>query len=121
MNDFSEYSIRVGTDAGYYGSQCTDADALRIAADVAKLIAGEFPGGCLDRRFFGLGFDEHFLGDRRRRRGTRGLERETARHRRRGRTGPTQAIRLGQPFPRAEIAGPPPHPHPARPHRPHDG
>ena len=44
MNDFSEYSIRVGTDAGYYGSQCTDADALRIAADVAKLIEGEFPG-----------------------------------------------------------------------------
>lgn len=44
MNDFSEYSIRVGTDAGYYGSQCTDADALRIAGDVAKLIAGEFPG-----------------------------------------------------------------------------
>ena len=44
MNDFSKYSIRVGTDAGYYGSQCTDADALRIAADIAKLIAREFPG-----------------------------------------------------------------------------
>ena len=44
MNDFSKYSIRVGTDAGYYGSQCTDADALRIAADVAEMIAGEFPG-----------------------------------------------------------------------------
>ncbi len=44
MNDFSEYSIRVGTDASYYGSQCTDADALRIAGDLAKLIEGEFPG-----------------------------------------------------------------------------
>ena len=44
MNDFSKYSIRVGTDAGYYGSQCTDADALRIAGDVAKLIENEFPG-----------------------------------------------------------------------------
>ena len=41
---YEQYSIRVGTDAGYYGSQCTDADALRIAADVAKLIEGEFPG-----------------------------------------------------------------------------
>ncbi|HQI34567.1 MAG TPA: hypothetical protein PLK87_17970, partial [Verrucomicrobiota bacterium] len=44
MNDFSQYSIRVGTDAGYYGSQCTDADALRIAGDVANLIENEFPG-----------------------------------------------------------------------------
>ena len=41
---YEQYSIRVGTDAGYYGSQCTDEDALRIAGDVAKLIDGEFPG-----------------------------------------------------------------------------
>lgn len=42
--DYSEYSIMVGTDPGYYGSQCGDEDAQRIANSVADLIRREFPG-----------------------------------------------------------------------------
>ncbi len=42
--DYSEYSVTVGTDAGYYGSQCTEADAVRIADGIAELIRNEYPG-----------------------------------------------------------------------------
>lgn len=44
QNEYSEYSITVGTDAGYYGSQCSDEDGVKIAGSVAELIRNEFPG-----------------------------------------------------------------------------
>ena len=44
MSEYSEYTVRVSTDASYYGSDCTQADANRIADDIAKLVASQFPG-----------------------------------------------------------------------------
>lgn len=67
--DYSEYSVTVGTDAGYYGSQCTDADAVRIADSIAELIRGEYPGiqvntACIGRPVTGP--DEEVVDDIRR-------------------------------------------------------
>ena len=44
MSTYSEYTVRVSTDPSYYGSDCNQADANRIADGVAKLIEGQFPG-----------------------------------------------------------------------------
>ena len=40
---FSEYSVCVSTDPSYYGSDCTQFDADRIAANLSDLIKAEFP------------------------------------------------------------------------------
>lgn len=42
--NYSEYSVCVSNDPSYYGSTCTQADADRIASDLGRMIAAEFPG-----------------------------------------------------------------------------
>ena len=42
--DYSEYSVKISSDPSYYGSDCTQQDADRIAASLADLIRSEFPG-----------------------------------------------------------------------------
>ena len=42
--DYSEYTVTVGTDPGYYGSQCSEEDGKRIAESIADLIRSEFAG-----------------------------------------------------------------------------
>ena len=41
---FSDYTVSISTDPSYYGSECTAADADRIASSLANLIKSEFPG-----------------------------------------------------------------------------
>ena len=43
-SNYSEYSVTVGTDPGYYGSQCSEEDGRRIAESIADLIRREFVG-----------------------------------------------------------------------------
>lgn len=42
--DYSEYSVKISSDPSYYGNDCTQQDADRIAASLADLIRSEFPG-----------------------------------------------------------------------------
>lgn len=42
--DYSEYSVKVTSDPSYYGTDCTQADAARMAASLADLIRSEFDG-----------------------------------------------------------------------------
>ena len=42
--NYSKYSVSISSDPSYYGSDCTQADADRIAASLTKMIEGEFPG-----------------------------------------------------------------------------
>ncbi len=44
MSTLNEYTVRISTDASYYGSTCTQADADRIADAITKLVEAEFPG-----------------------------------------------------------------------------
>ena len=67
--DFSEYSVTVETDPGYYGSRCTDADAVKIANGIAELIRSEFPGIQINTQSVGrpvTGPDEEVVEDIRR-------------------------------------------------------
>lgn len=41
---YSEYTARIATDPCYYGTDCTQADASRIANAIAELVQSEFPG-----------------------------------------------------------------------------
>lgn len=41
---FSDYTVKISDDPGYYGSNCTVADGEQIAASIATLIQSEFPG-----------------------------------------------------------------------------
>ena len=42
--NFSEYTVTIGTDPEYYGSECTEAEAAEIVKKLAALVAGKFPG-----------------------------------------------------------------------------
>jgi len=42
--DFSRYTVPISDGPSYYGSDCTQADADRIAASLTTLIEGQFPG-----------------------------------------------------------------------------
>lgn len=42
--NFSEYTVSVTTEPSYYGSNCTQSDADRIAGSLTSLIEGQFPG-----------------------------------------------------------------------------
>ena len=42
--NYSEYSVKISSDPSYYGSDCTQQDADRIASSLADLIRSEFPG-----------------------------------------------------------------------------
>jgi hypothetical protein len=44
MSTLNEYTVQISTDASYYGSDCTQADADRIASNIEKLVLTEFPG-----------------------------------------------------------------------------
>jgi len=41
--DYSEYTVRVSTEASYYGSSCTDEDAEDIAIRICNQTEREFP------------------------------------------------------------------------------
>ena len=41
--DYSEYTVRVSTEACYYGSSCTDEDAEDIAIAICNQTEREFP------------------------------------------------------------------------------
>ena len=41
---YSEYAAAISNDPSYYGTECTLADAERIAASLTKMIEAEFPG-----------------------------------------------------------------------------
>jgi len=41
---YNEYTVRISTDPSYYGSDCTQHDANRIADALAQMISLEFPG-----------------------------------------------------------------------------
>jgi hypothetical protein len=42
--NYSEYSVKISSDPSYYGSDCTQQDADRIAAILVDLIRSEFQG-----------------------------------------------------------------------------
>lgn len=42
--NYSEYSTAISNEPSYYGTDCTQADADRIAASLTKMIESEFPG-----------------------------------------------------------------------------
>ena len=42
--DYSSYTVAVSNDPIYYGTECTQADADRIASDLRKMIESEFAG-----------------------------------------------------------------------------
>jgi hypothetical protein len=44
MSTFSEYTVKVTSEPSYYGSDCTQQDATRIAASLAQMIRNQFPG-----------------------------------------------------------------------------
>jgi hypothetical protein len=44
---YNEYGLGVTTDPRYYGSECTQDDADRIAANLAAMIEDKFPGICV--------------------------------------------------------------------------
>jgi len=41
---YSEYTVSITREPEYYGSECSDADADRIADDLEAMIESEFPG-----------------------------------------------------------------------------
>jgi hypothetical protein len=41
---YTEYTVRVSTDPSYYGTDCTQADAARIADSLSQMVSLEFPG-----------------------------------------------------------------------------
>jgi len=41
--DYSEYTVRISTEASYYGSSCTDEDAEDIAIRICNQTEREFP------------------------------------------------------------------------------
>lgn len=41
---FDGYTTHVPSEPSYYGSNCTQEDATRIASSLAGIIRGEFPG-----------------------------------------------------------------------------
>ncbi len=42
--DYSEYTVKNSTEGSFYGSECTQGDANRIANAIGDLIRNEFPG-----------------------------------------------------------------------------
>ena len=42
--NYSEYATAISNDPSCYGTECTLADAERIAASLTKMIEAEFPG-----------------------------------------------------------------------------
>lgn len=44
LTSYSDYSVRISNEPSYYGSECSQADANRIAASLTKMIETEFPG-----------------------------------------------------------------------------
>jgi hypothetical protein len=42
--DYSEYTVKNSTETSFYGSDCTQEDADRIAKAISDLIRTEFPG-----------------------------------------------------------------------------
>ena len=44
INNYSEYTVKNSTEPSFYGSDCTQEDANRIAATISELVHNEFPG-----------------------------------------------------------------------------
>jgi hypothetical protein len=44
MNNYSEYTVKISSEPSYYGNECTQQDAARIAECIGNLIRAEFPG-----------------------------------------------------------------------------
>lgn len=42
--DYSEYTLPLSTDPTCYGSDCTNADAVKITKTLARMAADQFPG-----------------------------------------------------------------------------
>jgi len=42
--NYSHYTVCISNEPSYYGSDCTQSDADRIAASLTALITSEFPG-----------------------------------------------------------------------------
>lgn len=44
MKRYNEYTVRISTEPSYYGSECTQIDANRIADNLTALVEEKFPG-----------------------------------------------------------------------------
>lgn len=42
--NYSTYSVAITNEPSYYGTECTQVDADRIAETLAQMIQAEFPG-----------------------------------------------------------------------------
>ncbi len=42
--NYSEYTVPISSECSYYGSECTEEDAARIAASIGRMVQSEFPG-----------------------------------------------------------------------------
>ncbi len=42
--NYSDYTVKNSTESSFYGSDCTQEDADRIAKAISDLIRAEFPG-----------------------------------------------------------------------------
>lgn len=42
--NYSKYTAAISNEPSYYGTECTQADADRIAASLTKMIEAEFAG-----------------------------------------------------------------------------